>query len=528
MAAVAEKLVLTADACDIAAMRVTEFCKEMKAEKRDALRYRLAAEDCLTHWLGTELAGNELTIKAGKRFRTPFFALEVDGPRHDPGAEASEEFGPYCNSVLVGLGLEPEYSYIRGRNRVLFRLARKPMNQMVVLGLVLVAALVVGFSGMLLPDNVRQTILSGIVQPLYKTFFDMLTCIAGPMIFLSVAWGIYGIGDVETLGRIGKKLMLRFLRIVFIAAICAAPLFFLLGPGLASSSGTGDQLSSISEMVLGIVPPNIVEPFASGNTLQIIFLAVAVSLALLYLDKRTGGISEAVDQANALVSFLMNAVSKLVPFAIFLVVVNMVWSGTLYTLGGMWKLLVVAIGAMFAASVVFLVSTAVRRKVSVVLLARKCLGSFAIAITTASSMAAFSSNKETCDERFGISDSLSGFGLPLAMVMHRPVLAIYYLLVAFFFAGEFAVSCDSMWLVMAVFVAGVLAIAAPPVPGGSAVVYTMLFAQLGIPAEALALALAVDVIIDFFITAFEQVCLLSTLVNVSAELGMIDMGVLRK
>lgn len=154
--------------------------------------------------------------------------------------------------------------------------------------------------------------------------------------------------------------------------------------------------------------------------------------------------------------------------------------------------------------------------------------SFTIALTTASSMAAFSSNKETCDEKFGISSSLSGFGLPLAMVMHRPVLAIYYLLVVFFFAGEYAVACDIVWLVMAVFVASILAIAAPPVPGGGAVVYTMLFAQMGIPAEALAIALAVDAIIDFFITAFEQVCQLNTLVNVSAELNMIDLDVLRK
>ena len=55
----------------------------------------------------------------------------------------------------------------------------------------------------------------------------------------------------------------------------------------------------------------------------------------------------------------------------------------------------------------------------------------------------------------------------------------------------------------------------------------MLFAQLGIPAEALALALAVDVLADFYVTAFEQVCLLNTLANVSSELDMIDLDTLR-
>lgn len=522
-----EKFELTADACFDAAKLIADFCSEMKLDKKDAIRYRLAAEDCLAHWLDNGLAGNALTVRMGKRFRTPFISLEVEGPQQDPGTADDEDFGPYCNSVLVSMGLEPDYSYERGRNRVLFRLRRKPLNQLVVLAIVLASALAVGFAGMLLPDDVRNALLTGIVQPLYSTFFDLLTCIAGPMIFLSVAWGIYGIGDVETLGRIGKRLMLRFLRITGLVVLCASPLFFVLGPGLSQSSGGGGQLVSITEMVLGIVPPNIVEPFLSGNTLQIIFLAVVASLGLLYLGKRVSGVAEGIDQVNALVGFLMTAVSKIVPFAIFLVVVNMIWSGTLQSLGSVWKLIVVGFAAIAVIAIVFLTTTAVRRKVSVGMLIKKILPSFMIALTTASSMAAFGTNTQTCDEKFGIDGELTGFGLPLGMVMHRPICATNFLLVAFFFAGEYGVACDPAWVAMAVFVACVLAIAAPPVPGGSAVVFTMLFAQMGIPAEALALALAVDVIADFYVTAFEQVCLLNTLVNVSSELNMIDEDVLR-
>lgn len=57
MDAVNETFALTVDACDEVPRRIAAFCSEMKAERRDALRYRLAAEDCLTSWLGTELAG---------------------------------------------------------------------------------------------------------------------------------------------------------------------------------------------------------------------------------------------------------------------------------------------------------------------------------------------------------------------------------------------------------------------------------------------------------------------------------------
>jgi hypothetical protein len=55
----------------------------------------------------------------------------------------------------------------------------------------------------------------------------------------------------------------------------------------------------------------------------------------------------------------------------------------------------------------------------------------------------------------------------------------------------------------------------------------MLFAQLGIPQEALGIAMAFEVVADFPVTAFDQVGILTTITNVSAELDMLDEDVLR-
>ena len=519
--------VLSMIACDEVREFVSEFCAETGLNRKDSLRYMLAIEDCMLHWLYGGCEGAEFVVHVGRYFRTPFVMLELEGPKDDPGEKQEEEFGPYCNNILANLGLEPQFSYVHGRNRVLFRMARKPLNQLAVLGIMLVCALVVGFLGMLLPDNVRQTILEGAIQPLYKTFFSMLTCIAGPMIFLSVAWGIYGIGDVEALGTIGKRLMLRFLRIVFLSACAVTPIFLIIGPGFSDSSGGEGRLSKIVDMVVAIVPTNIVDPFSSGNTLQIIFLSIAVSVALLYLGQRAKGVAEGIDQLNALAGFLMTAVSKLVPFVIFLVVVNMIWSGTIDQAGDMWKLIVAAFASEAAITIVYLLFTCWRQRVGIGVLMKKCLPTLMIALTTASSMAAFDPSVETCEKKFGIDGSLTGFGLPLSIVMLKPICAAYFLVISFFFAGMYNVSCDPIWVVMAIIVSCILAIAMPPVPGGGAAVFTMLFAQLGIPAEALPLALAVEMLCDFFVTAFEQLCRLYTLVNVSSELDMIEMETLR-
>ena len=64
-------------------------------------------------------------------------------------------------------------------------------------------------------------------------------------------------------------------------------------------------------------------------------------------------------------------------------------------------------------------------------------------------------------------------------------------------AEYYGVTISIHWVITGVLTAGLLAIATPPVPGGSLTCYTVLLAQLGIPAQAVALAIAGNVILDF-------------------------------
>ena len=89
-------------------------------------------------------------------------------------------------------------------------------------------------------------------------------------------------------------------------------------------------------------------------------------------------------------------------------------------------------------------------------------------------------------------------------------------------------SCWLSWVVTGVLTAGLLAIAAPPVPGGSLTCYTVLLAQLGIPDEAIGLAVAGNVLLDFFMTSCGISCLQSELMLAANKLGMLDLERLKK
>jgi len=182
---------------------------------------------------------------------------------------------------------------------------------------------------------------------------------------------------------------------------------------------------------------------------------------------------------------------------------------------GVWTFVLSSVAVCFAGAGLFILNISWRHSVSPVALAKKCAAVFVVAISTASSAATFDTNRKACVVEFGLEPSFVDFALPLSMVIHRPICAASFMLSTFYFAGHYDVCCSVAWLVMAVISCSILAIACPPVSGSGAVVFTMLFTQMGIPAEALTLALALDAILDFVITACEQVGLPMTLIDVA-------------
>lgn len=156
------------------------------------------------------------------------------------------------------------------------------------------------------------------------------------------------------------------------------------------------------------------------------------------------------------------------------------------------------------------------------MLLRKLLPTYLIALSTASPLAALSTNLETCEKRLGISEHVAGFAVPLGQVLFKTGGAVGFFILALGLAEFYGVAMPLSWVVTGVLVSGLLAIAASPVPGGGLTCYTVLLTQLGIPSEAIGLAVAGNVILDFFMTSCGISCLQSELILASNRLGLLD------
>lgn len=524
-----QKYPLNDASIDLISEQVDSHLAELKMEAKNRLRIRLSMEEILLKWRDAFGADAVCTFKSGVRFGRPYLALELPGNPVDP-LESEDEFGDWSLRMLGNIGLCPVYSYENGKNIILLKLKKPKRNPLISLLGSVALAIVMGFAGrLLLPEAFIGAALEKLVEPVYDTFLGVLGSIAGPMVFLAVAWGIYSIGDLTVLGRIGKRMLGRYIGTTMLmagfAALISALMFRL---SFAGGSTGGSQLWSIFYMLLDIFPDNIISPLLDGNTMQIILMAVMVGAALLVLGKQTKVVAALIEQINYVVQFLVELISTLVPFFIFIVLVQIIWSGSFGVVMHAWKpFLVFFVSALLLLAARFM-RLARMNRVSPLLLVRKCAETFIVALATASSTASFGTVSSCCEKKLGVKGSMVSFGLPLGIVFYPPFCAIYFLIINFYMAECHGVQISLVWMLVCVFISTVLAIASPPIPGGTLTCYTVMFLQLGIPAEALAVALALDVLFDFMATALNMVLLELELMQQAKRLNMLDQSILLK
>ena len=498
--------------------------------RKDIIRLRLAVEEILGLWRSSAEKKTVCTFRCGTRLGRMYLEITAPGRRIDPDEATADMAGQMlCSNLLAQAGLSPVYSYQDGINRLALYLSKpQKISPLLQLLLAILSAGTAGVVLLALPAPVREA-AAGVVTPLFTALMGILQTLASPMIFLSVCWGIINIGDVHMLGRIGKLVLLRFLGAIFLlTAMTAACLVWLFRPEGGAASMGENAAAQIYSMLLEIIPGNIVTPFLEGNSLQIIFMAICAGLVLLVLGEKTSALRALLGQLNTAVQFMMEVVSRYISLFVFVSLLSLMLSDAASNLGGVVKGLLLGMAACVAWPLLYALWACLRLRVSFPLVLRKLLPTYLIALSTASSSAALSSNLETCERRLGISGRIVHFAVPLGQVMFKTGGAVGFFVLALGLAEFYGVAMPLSWIVTGVLTAGLLAIAAPTVPGGSLTCYTVLLAQLGIPDEAIGLAVAGNVILDFFMTSCGISCLQSELMLSANRLGMLDRGRLEK
>ena len=511
---------------DLACEEVGKFLASADVERREALRIKLTLEEVLLKYQSKFGEGAAFRVRCVKRFPSIKVEVTVAGEAYDPLHQEGEE-DDVIRYLLAGIGLAPAWSHRNGKNCVVFIPKKKPLSGTVKMLLAIALAVVVGMTLNLLPDSIAAGANDYILTPVTNGFLGLISAVSGPLVFLSVLGSICSMGNMETLGKIGSKtikVILLYMTVISVLITALGSLFYHVELG----GGGESDFSQVLDLIYGVVPSNLFEPFLTGNALQLIFISIMVGLAMLVLSSSVSSVFRLVEQFRAIVQTIMSGLSSMLPLLIFVLFTGMISRGEFGAILNSWKMIAVIVLLIAGFYAINILRIAITKKVSPALLFKKAWPTLMICLTTASSAAAFGTNTRDAAEKFGIDKKLVDFGIPIGQVLFKPGAMIDLFGLELGFAELCGIPITLPWLMIGLLTNLLLSFAVPPIPGGALMGYTIAFAQLGIPMEVMGVALAVSAIVDFPATA----CCVSgwqlTMIDVADSLGMLDKETLHK
>lgn len=165
-----------------------------------------------------------------------------------------------------------------------------------------------------------------------ETFINMIKMVIAPVIFFTIVAGIAGAGDMKKVGRVGLKAFIYFEIVTTLALIIGLVTANLVKPGanVAVNTATSDAnkekvaqyVSEAQDMDWGkffshIVPHNVVEAFATGDILQVLFFSILFAIGLKMLGEKGHGLLGTFEKINQVLFNILKIVMKLSPIAAF-------------------------------------------------------------------------------------------------------------------------------------------------------------------------------------------------------------------
>lgn len=515
---------------DAVSFDVQSWLNEIGERKQTVTQMRLVMEDILksiSDHYDHDIKGS---LILAKKMGKPVIRFRYEGEAFDPLRSDSTGSDVWVEHMYSAMGISPSWKYREPFNEIRLRDPFYGHKSEIVLISSFILAVIVGLAGEVLPEGFRQFLSILILHPVSAVFLELLGLFAGLFIFMSVLSGICGAGSAGEFGKIGRLMIRRDVTLTFIgtalSVIIARPFFSI--PHIKATGDAASQFQKIMDIIIDIIPGDPVTPFAEGNSIQIIFMAIVIGLMMLILNQRVRNVKEIVLQVNELISKGVSYVCKLLPVYVFSSITLQLWEGGVEVLISMYKplLLCIAMSALFIA--VYAVLTGLRVHTSAGKILGKLSPAMMIAFTTASSSAAFSTCFEINENELGISPKLSKLGVPIGSMLCVPAYSQLFILIAFFAAERNAVGGGLSWFIVCWLVTAILSMAVPPVSGGALVCMGVLFTQLGIPTSALALAATLNIFLDFVCTGTKIAMIELELTQQAGILGMIDYDVLRK
>ena len=352
--------------------------------------------------------------------------------------------------------------------------------------------------------------LMNFIATVYTRLFQLL---AVPTIALAVMTTLAALGNQADTGKIFRRALVYTMLTTFAAAAVGLVLYNIVQPGnlpqAMVQSGTSALPQDLGETsyydhILGVIPNNIVRPFAEGNVLSILILAAAVGIALAKMpssDKKDV-IIKGLQGLQDLLFLLIHALIWALPLGIvaFAAQLSAQFSAGI-VMASLGKYVAVILGGNMIQFFIILPLFLLARGLNPLRTLGRMMPAVLMALFTKSSAATLPVTMQTAEDRLGVSNKVSRFVLPICTTINLNGCAAFILVTSLFLMQNGGMALPWTTMILWLFISVLSAIGNAGVPMGCYFLTLSLMSGVNAPIGIMGIILPIYTIIDMIETA---------------------------
>jgi len=168
------------------------------------------------------------------------------------------------------------------------------------------------------------------MKPLGDAFIKLIKMIIAPIIFCTVVTGIAGMEDMKKVGRVGAKALLYFEVVSMLALAIGLLVVSVVQPGAGMNADVSKldtkaletftakgHSHGTADFLINIIPNTVVDAFAKGEILQVLFFSILFGFALSMLGKRGKVAFNMIDEVAHVLFGVVGIIMKAAPIGAF-------------------------------------------------------------------------------------------------------------------------------------------------------------------------------------------------------------------
>jgi Na+/H+-dicarboxylate symporter len=345
---------------------------------------------------------------------------------------------------------------------------------------------------------------AGNIGILTDIFLRLIKMVIAPLVFSTLVAGIARMGDGKSVGRVGAKTLGWFLCASLMSLTLGLIMVNLLKPGVAvnlplpnlhAQSGIQANAMGVAEFITHAFPKSLFDALANNEILQIVVFSLFFGSAAAALGERASLLVDLMDLCAHVMLKLTGYVMATAPLAVFAALASTVAKdglAILFTYGKflgefylsillLWVVLILVGGAFIGPRILTLV--------------RSIREPLLLAFSTASSEAAYPKTLEQL-ERFGVSNKIASFVLPMGYSFNLDGSMMYCTFATIFLAQAFNIPLTLTQEITMLLMFMITSKGMAGVPRASLVVIAAMLPQFNIPEAGLLLILGIDHFLD--------------------------------